>query len=93
MTKRVDLPESKVLGAVACPKTDVLECNHPFDQSGHVRCHLLFPPLVINERREQVFVFPLWGNMHIYQEPPSGRTSPGALEGGIDVFLSVAVPK
>jgi hypothetical protein len=38
-------------------------------------------------------VHPLRGNMHINQEPPSGGTPPGALEGGIDVILSVTAMK
>jgi hypothetical protein len=66
MTKRTDLPKSKFLDPVACPKTDVMEYNHSLDQSSQARCHLWFFPLVINERREQVSVRPLWGNVHIH---------------------------
>jgi hypothetical protein len=47
-------------------------------------------PLVIIERQKQMFVYPLRTNMHINQEPPSGGTSLGALEGDINVILLAA---
>jgi hypothetical protein len=85
----VDPPKNKFFSAVACPKTDVMELSHPLDQSGQARCHLWLPPLVVNERREQMSVHPLRVNVHMNQEPPLGRISLGALEGGIDIFLSM----
>jgi hypothetical protein len=87
----VDPPKSKFLGAVACIKTEVTEFSHLLDQSSQAWCHLLLSPLIINEQRVQVSVHPLWGNVHIHQEPPSGGTPPIDFEGGIAVFLSMAV--
>jgi hypothetical protein len=55
------------------------------------RCHLWLSSLVVNKRLKQMYVHPLRGNVHISQQPPLGRPSPGALEGGIDIFLSTVV--
>jgi hypothetical protein len=38
-----------------------------------------------------MFVHPLRSNVHINQEPPLGRTPPGALEAGVDILLSTVV--
>jgi hypothetical protein len=86
----VNPPKSKLFDAVACPKTGVVQFNHPLDQSGQARCHLLLSPLVIDKRWEQMSVRLLRGNKHINQEPPLGRTPLGALEGGINVSLPTA---
>jgi hypothetical protein len=91
VTKKANPPKSKLFDVVACPKTGVTEFSHPLDQSGHAMCHLRLSPLVMDKRREQMFVRPLRGNVHINQEPPLRRTPSGALEGYINViFLTAA---
>jgi hypothetical protein len=71
--------------------TGIAEFSHPLDQSDQVWCHLWLSPFVVNEWQKKMYVRPLRGNVHINQEPPSGGSSLGALEGGIDVVLSKAV--
>jgi hypothetical protein len=75
----VNPPKSKLFDAVACPKTGVVQFNHPLDQSGQSRCHLLLSPLIIDKRWEQMSIRLLRGNKYINQEPPLGRTPLGAL--------------
>jgi hypothetical protein len=93
VTEKVNSPESKFFSAVACLKTDIAEFSHPLDQGSQEQCHLRFCPLVIDEWRKHISVHPLRGSVHINQEPPSGGTPQGALEGGINVLLSAAAIK
>jgi hypothetical protein len=76
--KWVNSLKGKFLGAVACPKTDDVEFNHPFDQSGQARCHLQLPSLLIDKwgGGVQLHVHPLWLDMHINKEPFRLRTLP-----------------
>jgi hypothetical protein len=90
-TERANSPKSKFFDAVACPNTGVVEFSHLPDQSSQAWCHLRLSLLVVNERWEQMPIHPLRGNVDINQEPPLGRPSLGALEGGIDIFLSTVV--
>jgi hypothetical protein len=93
MLERVNSSKSKFFGTVACLMTGITEFSHPFDQGGQARCHLRLSSLIIDERWKQMPVRPLSENMNINQEPPSRGILPGALEGGIDVILSVAATK
>jgi hypothetical protein len=88
VTKRKNPPKSKLFGIVACPKAGIAKFSHLFDQSGQTWCHLQLFLLVIYKWQKQMSVHPLRGNMHINLQPSLGRTSLGALEGGIDIFLS-----
>jgi hypothetical protein len=75
VAERVNPSKSEFFSVMACLKIGVTEFSHL---------------LVIDERWEQMSIHPLRGNMHINQEPPSGGTSPGTLEGGINVILPMA---
>jgi hypothetical protein len=86
-------PKSKVFRAVAHLKTGVTELNHPLDQSDQTWCHLRLSPFVVDEWREQMSVHPLRINMHINKEPLLGSAFLAALEGSIDVILSVVATK
>jgi hypothetical protein len=79
--------------AVAGLKLGLMEFNHPLDQSGQARCHRRLTPFIFDEREEQKLVHPLWFNMHIHQKLLFMRVLPGALEGGIDVLLTVVTMK
>jgi hypothetical protein len=62
------LPKSKLFNAVARPKTNVMEFNHPLNQSSQARCQFQIFSLLVNQRREQMPIHPLRGNVHINQE-------------------------
>jgi hypothetical protein len=89
VAKRVNSLKSILFNAVACLKIGVAEFSHLLDQSSQAQCHFLLFPLIVNERQEWMSIHSLRSNVHINQEPPSGRTPPGALEDGIDIFLSM----
>jgi hypothetical protein len=93
MAKGVNPPKGKFLGAVTRPKTNGTEFNYPLDQSGHARCHLRFPSLLINKWGVQLPIRPLRLDIHINQEPLHLRTPPRALKGSIDVVVNAVVMK
>jgi hypothetical protein len=84
MPDRVNPLESKLFSAVACPKTGVVEFNHPLDQCSQARCYFKFSSLVINE---QMLVHPLGENVHINKKPLLGGTLPATPDGGVQVLL------
>jgi hypothetical protein len=63
--KRANPLKNLFFSVVACPKTSIAELSHLLDQSGHAWCHLQFSPLVVDERRKQMSIRPLRGNMNI----------------------------
>jgi hypothetical protein len=87
------LPKGEFFGAVVGLKTGLTEFSHPLDQIGQARCHRRLAPFVFDERGEQKRVHPLRFNMHIHQKPLFLRVLSGALEGGIDVLLTVVTTK
>jgi hypothetical protein len=73
----VNSPKDEFFDAVASLKPGLTEFSHLLDQSGG----------------EQKLVHPLRFNMHIHQKPLLLRVLLGALEGGIDVLLTVVTMK
>jgi hypothetical protein len=79
----VNPPKSKLFGTVACPKTYIMEFNHPLDHCSQARCHLWFSLVIIDMWQQQILVQSLGGNVHINQEPLPGGAFLAALEKGI----------
>jgi hypothetical protein len=89
----VNSPKGEFFGAVVGLKTGFAEFSHPLNQSGQARCHWQLAPFVFDEREEQTVIHPPRFNMHIHQKPLLLRVLPRALEGGINVFMTVVAMK
>jgi hypothetical protein len=56
VAERANPPKSKLFGAVACPKTGVMEFSHPLDKCSQARCHLQFSSLIVDMWQQQMLV-------------------------------------
>jgi hypothetical protein len=91
--EQVNSRKNKFFGIVTHLNTDLAEWGHAFHQFLEARLHHRHFPLIIYQRREQVFVGPLGRISQSHVKPPSGRTLSATLEGGLRVFILVVAPQ